>query len=420
VGRAARARVAAVAAGALLGLLAVPPRARAADAPPPSGPLVPAGPAPSAYSGAPATHDGPPPDRLRDTIVADARAAAAQAGQPPQVADTRLDWAMTDLARRLRGDDFPDPEAVAFLLAHYGLVEPTPLLFFGQASPRGGDETIRAHAHESMVAALRAGTFGRLGIGIDRKGDRLYVVAAFQQTPFFLQSDVARRLPAGGRARVAVRLGPEAREPELLITWPDGSVHTVAPTVSGRNVAGELRCGADGRYQIELEATGRTGPTVLANFPVYCGVAPPRAFTGPVARPPGPPDAAAAEQRIVALVNGDRARAGLPPLAVDARLVEVARAHCRDMIAHDFVGHVSPRTGTAMDRVRRAGLRPELVMENVGRSYSPEQAESGFLGSPGHRGNLLDPRARFVGVGVVYGPEVTGVRPMYVTQLLTR
>ena len=89
------------------------------------------------------------------------------------------------------------------------------------------------------------------------------------------------------------------------------------------------------------------------------------------------------------------------------------------MIDHDFVGHLSPRTGTSMDRVRRAGLSPDIVFENVGRAYSPDQAESGFLASPGHRGNLLDPRARRIGVGVVFGPEVSGTRPLFVTQLLT-
>jgi uncharacterized protein YkwD len=133
----------------------------------------------------------------------------------------------------------------------------------------------------------------------------------------------------------------------------------------------------------------------------------------------GSADPGAAEQRIVALVNRDRARAGLAPVSVDARLTAVARAHCQDMVDHDFVGHVSPRTGNAADRAHRAGLSPEILFENVGRAYSPDSAESGFLGSPGHRGNLLDPRARRIGVGVVFGPEASGTRPLIVTQLLS-
>jgi len=398
-------------------VLAVGPGAAAADRAAHL-PLVPAAPGPGVYFGEPETEGGPPRDQLRDEIVADARAAAAGARAPAPVADARLDWAMTDLARRLRGDDLPDPEALAFLLAHYGLVEPPPHIFSAEVGA-GGEATIRGHAREEIAAALRAGSLGRVGVGIERTANQIYVVAAFQETPISLQADVPRRLPAGGRARIAARIEGSFRAPELAITWPDGRVHDVAPTVRGRNLTGELRCGADGPYQVEILATGAVGPTVLANFPVYCGVAPPAVWKGPVAMRQGPADPAAAEQQIAALVNRDRVRAGLPALAVDARLAPVARAHCQDMIDHDFVGHLSPRTGTAMDRVHRAGLRPELVMENVGRFYSADQAESGFLGSPGHRGNLLDARARRIGVGVLYGPEVTGTRPMFVTEILT-
>ena len=72
-----------------------------------------------------------------------------------------------------------------------------------------------------------------------------------------------------------------------------------------------------------------------------------------------------------------------------------------------------------MDRARRGGLQPTLVLENVGRAYSAEEAESGFLSSPGHRGNILDPRARRVGIGIVHGAPVTGMVPLFVTQLFT-
>ena len=89
------------------------------------------------------------------------------------------------------------------------------------------------------------------------------------------------------------------------------------------------------------------------------------------------------------------------------------------MADKDFVGHVSPRTGAAVDRVRRAGLSPGLVLENVGRAYSTEQAEGGFLSSPGHRGNILHPDARKLGVGIVVGALVGGATPMLVTQLFT-
>ena len=52
-------------------------------------------------------------------------------------------------------------------------------------------------------------------------------------------------------------------------------------------------------------------------------------------------------------------------------------------------------------------------------TYSAEEAESGFLASPGHRSNIVDPRAAKLGVGVVLGKPVSGTSPMFVTQLYT-
>ncbi len=379
--------------------------------------MVPGSAAVGAYAAAPVTHGGPPRDPLREAIIEDARGAARRAGRPPPIDDARLDWAMTDLARHLGADELPALEAVAFLLSHYGLCEPSPHFFFARASA-GTDAEIRARARDELAVAMHAGAVGRIGVGIDRSGPEVRVVAGFQETPIVLGAAIPRRLRAGAGARVSARIDGAYRDPELVITSPDGRVRE-APPARGRDLSGEIHCDADGRYQIEIVATGAVGPTVLANFPVYCGVSPPSVWHGGVGMHQGSADPAAAEQEIVALVNRDRARAGLTAVTADGRLAAIARAHCQDMVDHDFVGHLSPRTGTAMDRVRRAGLKPDIVFENVGRAYSPDQAESGFLGSPGHRSNLLDPRARRIGVGVVFGPEVSGARPLFVTQLLT-
>ena len=184
-------------------------------------------------------------------------------------------------------------------------------------------------------------------------------------------------------------------------------------------VRGDLRCGKDGAYQVEITGVGARGTEVLANFPVYCGEAPPAAAPGRAGMSPGVVRAEEAEGQMLELVNRDRKRAGLPPVVADATLAGIARAHSRDMVDNGFVGHLSPRTGTAMDRVRRGGLSPGLVLENVGRAYTAEQAESGFLSSPGHRGNVLHAEARKLGIGVVLGAPIAGITPMFVTQLFT-
>ncbi|HZL19114.1 MAG TPA: CAP domain-containing protein [Polyangia bacterium] len=382
--------------------------------------FVPAGPGARAYASSPAEvrRSAPPVDPLRGAILDDARAAARRAGRTPPVGDVRLDWVMTDLARNVRGDDLPALEAVDFLLSYYGLPEPAPHLLLARATA-GADQQVRDQARAATEALLRVGAIDRVGVGVERVGGDVYVAVGLQETHLDLLSPVPRHLPRGGRASIGVRIDAGYRGPQLVVTAPDGTVHEDAPSAQASRLASELRCGADGRYQVEIAATGTAGPAVLANFPIYCGVDPPARSPRAAGTHPGAADPDQAERQMLALVNRDRLRAGLRPVAADARLAAIARAHSRDMVEHDFVGHVSPRTGTAMDRVRRAGLSPALVMENVGRAYDADEAEDGFLSSPGHRGNLLDPHARLVGIGIVFGPVVTGTRPLFVTQLFT-
>jgi len=75
--------------------------------------------------------------------------------------------------------------------------------------------------------------------------------------------------------------------------------------------------------------------------------------------------------------------------------------------------------GHDADRVRKVGLSPMLVAENVGRAYSAGQAHRGFMTSPGHRANVVEPRVTAVGLGIVAGPPENGTIPLFVTELFT-
>ena len=110
------------------------------------------------------------------------------------------------------------------------------------------------------------------------------------------------------------------------------------------------------------------------------------------------------------LVNRDRHVARLPPLVPDPALAAVARGHSRDMLDNDFFAHISPTTGSPLDRVRRAGLIVPRLMENIGRNSSLEELERGLMASPGHRSAILDRQVTHVGIGVaVAAPDPDGV-----------
>ncbi len=333
--------------------------------------------------------------------------------------DGRLDFAMNDLARALGPDDLPASEAVDFLFAHYGLPDPPSQWIIDRASS-GSDSELANRLALEVAETLKTTPSARLGIGIDRGRGELCVVIAVQATNVDLKP-VPRRIASLKPVAIAVRLHAAFHHPGLVITVPDGSVRELAMRAAGASdrFKAAVACNAGpGRYQVEVTADGVGGPGVLANFPLYCGVAPPRDAPVPAGVLPAPTTAKEAEARLLALVNRDRAAAGLPLLAFDARLGEAARAHSRDMAEHDFVAHISPTTGSAVERVARVGLTPDLLLENVGRAYSAEDAESGFMASPGHRGNILDRRARFIGIGVAAGAELAGSHPLFVTQLM--
>jgi uncharacterized protein YkwD len=404
--------------------VAPPAKPPSAEAPPPAptskeAPLRPAGKGARAYAAAATKKDALAvrKDSLRAGILKDVTALAKREKHPRPKADARLDAAMNDLAHNLRGDDLPALEVVDFLLTHYGIAEPSPHLLLSRATA-GADREVRTQALKEIAAVYKTDPVARVGIGIDRTGDLMYVVVGLQETHLALDP-VPRKLARGGTAPISGKLIGRYRQARVVVTTPDGKVTEQEPSTREGWVHGEVACAADGRYQVEVTADDASGTAVLANFPVFCGVEPPAVAPRGAGTRQARVSAEAAEQDVLALVNRDRAAAGLGAVTWDAQLADIARAHSRDMADHDFVGHVSPRTGTALDRVHKGGLTPELILENVGRAYSAQEVESGFMASPGHRANVVEPRATKLGVGVVLGAPVTGTIPLYVTQILT-
>jgi uncharacterized protein YkwD len=403
---------------------AEPPKApvEVKEAPPTASkeaPLRPAGRGASAYAAAPRKTDKivVAKDRLRAGILKDVTALAKKDKRPRPKADARLDAAMNDLAHNLRGDDLPALEVVDFLLTHYGIAEPSPHLLLSRATA-GADREIREQALKEIAAVYKTDPVARVGIGIDRTGGLMYVVVGLQETHVALDP-VPRHLARGGAAAISGKLIGRYRQARVVVTAPDGKVTEQEPSAREGRVRGNVACTADGRYQVEVTADDASGTAVLANFPIFCGVEPPAVAPRGAGTRQARVSADAAEKDVLALVNRDRLAAGLGAVVWDPKLADIARAHSRDMADHDFVGHVSPRTGSALDRVHKGGLTPELILENVGRAYSAQEVEAGFMASPGHRANVVEPRATKLGVGVVLGAPVTGTIPLYVTQILT-
>lgn len=114
-------------------------------------------------------------------------------------------------------------------------------------------------------------------------------------------------------------------------------------------------------------------------------------------------------QQLIYLTNQERAKAGLPPLRENELLAQAALTHARAMAEGDFFAHENLVAGTGLaDRVLTAGYRWMTVAENIfAGTEVPETALAGWLNSPGHRANILNPRVREIGVGYAFDPADT-------------
>jgi uncharacterized protein YkwD len=123
------------------------------------------------------------------------------------------------------------------------------------------------------------------------------------------------------------------------------------------------------------------------------------------------------EARARGATCGSKSFAPAPPLVLSGTLEDVALGHATDMAAHDYFEHRDLSGQSPADRVRAAGYHEKLVGENI--AYGPQSVEEvvkGWLGSPGHCENIMDPRFAQMGVGLATGRQSR--RGLFWVQLL--
>lgn len=107
------------------------------------------------------------------------------------------------------------------------------------------------------------------------------------------------------------------------------------------------------------------------------------------------------ETDMLVLVNQERKNAGVKELVWEPTLVPVARTHGTDMWKRQYFGHVSPEGEDVGDRLQKSGISYSLAGENLALAPTLNTAHTGLMNSEGHRENILEPRFRKIGIGVV-------------------
>jgi uncharacterized protein YkwD len=142
-------------------------------------------------------------------------------------------------------------------------------------------------------------------------------------------------------------------------------------------------------------------------------------------QPPAEGDMAAMAQQVLQLVN--QARAGArrcggrgfrpaPPVKANAALTLAAQRHARDMARQNYFSHEAPDGSTPPERATRAGYGWRKVGENIAAGQSSAQeVVAGWLKSPGHCENIMDPA--YTEMGLAYALAKNGDQGIYWVQV---
>lgn len=162
---------------------------------------------------------------------------------------------------------------------------------------------------------------------------------------------------------------------------------------------------------------------------------------------PAPLDPELLARRIHELINRERAKEALPPLAWSPELRGIAWQHSRDMAARSYLAHVNPEGETPTGRGERAGY---VCRRNVGDYFMEGLAENifqnhlyrsihqliidgrcrtikedktleeiaistvtGWMASEGHRQNILGAAYGATGIGIAIAAD----GQIYITQV---
>lgn len=115
------------------------------------------------------------------------------------------------------------------------------------------------------------------------------------------------------------------------------------------------------------------------------------------------------------LVNQERANAGLSAFTLDSGLETLAREKSQDMYENNYFSHTSPTYGSAYDMEKKAGISARVMgAENIAKAATTQRAEDLFMGSPGHKANILNPLHTSIGIGIDKTPNGVVVTQLFI------
>ena len=224
-------------------------------------------------------------------------------------------------------------------------------------------------------------------------------IIALVAHPKFILDPLARHVSPRTDFKVAGRVSPGISDVSVMTLDENGHQLTVPAHIENDQLSAPLNL-SPGQWTIEVVGDTKFGPLPLGQFKLCAGCLSDRVFRAPNPQPDltdTPP-----ERQLMSLINESRRRFGLAPIAHHPILGSVARAHTKDMLNHDFIGHRSVTTGEIEERLKRVNLTPSMFGENIAKNTSIEDVHRSLMHSVSHRLNILEPSFTNVGLGIEY------------------
>ena len=119
------------------------------------------------------------------------------------------------------------------------------------------------------------------------------------------------------------------------------------------------------------------------------------------------------EAEVLSLVNDIRSKGAtcggvykspVPELEWNEQLARAAEDHSRDMADKNYFSHTSLNGRTFVTRITNAGYTGYTTLgENIAAGYSTaNDVVNGWMNSPGHCNNIMNPSFKDLGVGYAY------------------
>ncbi|WP_342528423.1 CAP domain-containing protein [Chryseomicrobium sp. FSL W7-1435] len=117
-----------------------------------------------------------------------------------------------------------------------------------------------------------------------------------------------------------------------------------------------------------------------------------------------PVDLTTYEQSLLDKVNEARAEVGVDALLYDPHVAKVAQLKAQDLLTSNYFDHVSPTYGGPSEMLTEFGVEWMASGENIAAGQlTVEEVHEGWMNSPGHYENIVNPMFTHIGFGFTEG-----------------